>query len=148
MNPRETIRSPAPYSGRAPLVWLWVGVIAAPAFWFAQEWLGYAFSSYACFPGDAPLDRAPAGWGWVRIGIYAFDGAAIIAAMLAGYMSWQFWLATRDEKPGGAAAALELGEGRTRFIALWGIMYSLAFLGVIIFETIASIMVPLCGRAT
>ena len=148
MTPREEIQHPAPYRQRAGLLWLWLGVILAPAFWFALEWLNYGFSSYTCYPGDTPLDVVPTGWNWFRSGMYVFDAVAILVAIAAGYLSWRCWVETRGEKPGGAEAALELGEGRTRFFALWGLMYSGAFLVAIIFETIASIMVPLCGRAT
>jgi hypothetical protein len=148
LNPRERVEHPAPLRGRASLTWLWIGVVGAPVFWFAQEWLNYGFSSYTCYPGDTPLEVVPAGWNWFRTGVYVFDAAAILAALIAGYVSWRCWIATRAEMPGGAEAALELGEGRTRFLALWGMMYSVAFLAAIIFETIASIMVPLCGRAT
>jgi hypothetical protein len=148
MSPRERIAHPAPYRGRAPLIWLWVAVIAAPAFWFAQEWLNYGFSSYTCYPGDTPLAKVPPGWNWFGTGMYVFDAAAIIAALIAGYVSWRCWVATRAEKPGSAAAAFELGEGRTRFLAIWGLMYSAGFLLAIIFETIASIMTPLCGGVT
>ena len=148
MNPRERVQDPAPYRQRASLAWLWFGVIAGPLFWFVQEWLNYAFSSYTCYPGDTPLAAVPAGWNWYRSGMYGIDAAAFLVALTAGYVSWRAWVATRGEKPGGVDEAMELGEGRTRFFAIWGMMYSVAFLGAILFQTIASIMVPLCGDST
>lgn len=148
MNPRERVQDPAPYRHRTSLFWLWFGIVAAPALWFAQEWLNYAFSSYTCYPGDTPLIAVPAGWNWYRFGMYGIHAAAFLVALAAGYVSWRAWAATRDEEPGGLYQTMELGEGRTRFFAVWGMMFSVAFLGAILFETLASIIVPLCGGAT
>ena len=43
-----------------------------------------------------------------------------------------------------AADALQIGEGRARFLALWGIFSSLCFLIAILFNIIASVTVPIC----
>ena len=37
-----------------------------------------------------------------------------------------------------------IGEGRARFMALWGIFSSLCFFCAILFNIIASVTVPLC----
>ena len=85
----------------------------------------------------------------LRISTRALCVAAIGAAsfaILGGIVSWMSWNATQDEKKGGAHEALHTGEGRARFMALWGIMSSLWFLGAIVFGTIGSMVVPLCAR--
>jgi hypothetical protein len=121
---------------------LMFGCCAAPIFWIGQMTLGYWMSAEVCYGGDHPtVTNAP---GMLHLALLTFDAIAILAALAGGVVSWLSWRATRQEKKGGANQALHTGEGRARFMALWGIMSSLWFLGAIAFNTIASLMVPLC----
>jgi len=70
--------------------------------------------------------------------------AAAIALAGAG-LSYQHWQATRMEQRGDAEHAVESGEGRTRFLALWGVMAGLGFFIGILFNTLALLMVPTCA---
>lgn len=92
---------------------------AAPLFWLGQVMLGYWTSAeQPCFGG-------------LRTTLIAFDAVAIVAA-LAG-------LAVAFACRAGAS------EPRPRFMALWGIFSSLCFLAAILFNVLASLMVPLCA---
>jgi hypothetical protein len=51
----------------------------------------------------------------------------------------------KDEMEGDHFALIDVGEGRTRFMAMWGMLFSSGFLIAILFTTIASVMVPSCG---
>ena len=42
------------------------------------------------------------------------------------------------------ASGVDAGEGRNRFLALWGMMSSLWFFAAILFNIIASVTVPPC----
>jgi hypothetical protein len=101
-------------------------------------------SAQACYGSNHPtVTDAP---GALYTTLIVFDAVAIAVAILGGVVSWMSWNATQGEKSGGAHRALHTGEGRARFMALWGIMSSLWFLGAIVFSTIGSIVVPLCTR--
>jgi hypothetical protein len=101
---------------------------------------GYALSSYACFPHDVPWRQAPPpGWGGepaillaVNLACLALDLAAV--AYCIGRLG------------GGAnsGARGDVRRGRTRFLALCGVMASAGFAGAIAVNTANIFMVPTC----
>ena len=71
--------------------------------------------------------------------------AALAVAAAAGGTAWRSWRTTRAERPGGPEHLLESGAGRTRFMALAGLLLSgLFFLGVMM-AAIPLFLVPPCG---
>ena len=133
---------PAPHKNRVSLALLLFGAAAAPLFWLGQLMLGYGVTAMVCYPADRPQQVASSGpWGALLI---SFDAVAIIAAAAGGVVSLWCFARVRHEKGGGAHHALGIGEGRARFMALWGIFSSLWFFCAILFNVIASVMVPLC----
>lgn len=133
---------PAPQRDRVSLAALLFGIAAAPLFWLGQMMLGFGVTAYVCYPGDHPLPPpAPGALPGVLIG---FDVVALIACAVGGIVSYRSWLLTRSEKAGSDSHALHTGEGRTRFMALWGIIASLWFFAAILFNTIASLTVSPC----
>jgi hypothetical protein len=135
---------PAPHREKVSFWALMFGCCAAPIFWLGQLTLGYWISAQVCYGSDHPtVTDAP---GTLYSALIVFDAVAIVFAILGGIVSWMSWNATQDEKKVGAHEALHTGEGRARFMALWGIMSSLWFLGAIVFGTIGSMVVPLCAR--
>jgi hypothetical protein len=135
---------PAPHRDKVSFWSLMFGCCAAPIFWLGQLTLGYWVSAQVCYGSDHPtLTDAPAA---LFTTLIVFDAVAIAVAIFGGIVSYRSWRLTEEEKGGGAHRALHIGEGRARFMALWGIMSSLWFLGAIVFSTIGSTMVPLCAR--
>jgi hypothetical protein len=138
------VAHPSPHRHRVSFAALMFGMIAAPVFWLGHLMLSYGVSAVACYGSDHPTTIASATA--LRSALIVFDTIAIIVAMAGGIVSYMSWRRVRTEKEGGQRQALELGDGRARFMALWGIMSSLWFLGAILFSTIASVTVPLCVR--
>jgi hypothetical protein len=133
---------PAPHRGKVSFWALMFGCCAAPIFWIGQLTLGYWVSAEICYGSDHPTATyAP---GMLHTALLVFDAIAIVAALAGGIVSFLSWRATQEEKKGGANQALHTGEGRARFMALWGILSSIWFLGAIAFEAIASTVAPLC----
>ena len=133
---------PAPNRDKVSFWALMFGCCAAPVFWLGQLGLGYWVSAQVCYGGDHPtVTQMP---GTLHTALIVFDIVAIVAALAGLTVSFASWRATQEEKEGGAHRALHIGEGRARFMALWGIMSSLWFLGAIVFETIGSLVVPVC----
>jgi hypothetical protein len=139
-----TASHPAPHREPVRLWLLLLGMVAAPGFWLAQLMLSYAVSAAACYGGDHPTSIASGTA--VRTALFVFDAVALIAALAGGIVSYASWRAAHAQQQHGQHHALEVGEGRARFMALWGIMSSLCFLGAIGFNAIGSIMAPLCVR--
>jgi len=65
-------------------------------------------------------------------------------AILGGLVSFRNWRLTFDEAPGSAHHLLDNGEGRTRFLAMFGILTSVLFALGLVFATAAVFLVPLC----
>jgi hypothetical protein len=125
----------------AGFISLLIGNVAAPIFWLGQLMLGYIVSTQACYGSDHPtvVSSATA----LRTTLYAFDGVAILAAIAGGIVSLLCWRAVRE--PGADARfAAKVTASRARFMAMWGMMSSLWFLGAVVFTTIATATVRLC----
>jgi uncharacterized membrane protein YeiB len=136
------IARPAPQEDRIGLWPLLFGACAAPIVWLGQAMLAYGVTAYVCYPADHPLNRTPAP---LFLTLIAFDLVALAICVAGGAVSWWAWRRTRSKNEGGPRHALHTGEGRTRFMALWGIMSSLWFFAAIVFNIIASLTVPPCA---
>ena len=136
---------PSPQRHRVSLATLLFGACAAPIFWLGQMMLGYAVSGLRLLSRPT-IPRCIAAGGPLRAALLAFDTVAIAAAVAGGVVA--LWCCGKFvmETGGSNAAAMEIGEGRARFLALWGIMSSLWFFCAILFNAIASVTVPLCAH--
>lgn len=136
----------APGLGRRPrasFIALMFGNTAAPIFWLGQLILSYVVSSLACYGSDHPTTIVSGSA--LRSALYVFDAVAVVAALAGGIVSLLCWRAVRD--PGSDTRfAVKVAESRRQFMAMWGMMSSLWFLGAIAFNTIATITVRLCVR--
>ncbi len=137
--PLVTIRHPVANRYRVGLLALAFGVAGAPLAWNIELLVGTAVSGHQCFPRYAPL--ALPMWGGTWWFLLALSLAAIALGICAALVSWRSWTRTRDEHPDAAHG----GEGRTRFLALCGLLTSGLFLVVLLFTLAAVLMVPLCS---
>jgi hypothetical protein len=150
---RNEAGHPAPARGNVALWALWFGFLGAPLGWTLQSLANTAIASHGCYPSLYPLN-APATGGMRGI-LFAISVVAIVLGVAALAMSFSSWRRTNDEhqeKSGEGArshnrsiAALETGEGRTRFMALSGVLTSIVFLIVIIAHTAAVFVMTPCG---
>lgn len=135
---------PSPHRERVGLVGLFFGLLAGPVAWGLQELLSYGLASHACFPSDMPLGEALAGWGELKTYLIVIDVLAILLSLAGIAVSFMNWRTSREEASGSSGELVEAGEGRTRFLSLWGVLAGGGFLVGIVFNTIAFAMVPLC----
>lgn len=135
---------PSPGRDRVRLGPLFFGLVGGPAAWITQLVVSYGLASYSCYPRQHPLVRVPAGWHGIWYGLLALNVLAILVIISATAVSWQHWRVTRQEHSGPAQHALEAGEGRTRFLALVGIMTGLGFIVAALFDTVVLLAVPQC----
>ena len=144
---------PAPARGNVALWMLWFGFLGAPLAWTLQTLANTAVASHGCYPQLFPLSTPVTGG--MRGILFAISVVAIIAGVAALAVSFSAWRRTRSEhqeKSGEDArrhnrstAALETGEGRTRFMALSGMLTSIVFLVVILAHTAAVFVVIPCA---
>ena len=144
---------PAPERGNVALWTLWFGFLGAPLGWTLQTLVNTAVASHGCYPQLVPLSSPITGG--MRGILFVISIVAVIAGVAALAVSFSTWRRTNNEhqeKSGEEArrhkqstAALETGEGRTRFMALSGVLTSIVFLIVILAHTAAVFVVTPCG---
>jgi hypothetical protein len=133
-----------PSSGRhqVSLAALWFGLFAAPVVWSLQLLLLYPAVAHACFPRDRPL----------AVPLLSTDPlvllvsiVALAVATAAGLIALRSWRSTRAEQHAGEEHLLETGEGRSRFMALGGMLLSGLFLFDIVMNGLPFLMLGPCG---
>ncbi|HEX4293586.1 MAG TPA: hypothetical protein VHZ29_05585 [Rhizomicrobium sp.] len=134
-------RHPTVYRSRGLLLALWFGIGAAPAFWFLQLVLGYWAWAQRCYPADAPVSGQASA---LPATLMAFDALCVAIAVAGFVASFLVWRPLRAETPAGTVL-VHIGEGRTRFLAVWGMLSSGCFLIAILFATLLSNGVPRCS---
>jgi hypothetical protein len=120
---------PAPEARQPRFLWLLFGCAAAPLAWLGQVMLAYGVTAYVCYPADHPVAVSA---NWLFVLLIAFDLASLAVSLAGAWVSWRIWTRVRG------------GEERNRFLALWGLMSSLWFFVAILFNVIASLVVPPC----
>jgi len=134
---------PAPGRDRVSLGALWFGLAGAPAAWSFQLTIQYALTAHGCYPHRTPL-ATPLGHALGPV-IGIATVLAIAIALAAFGTALRAWRVTRDEvTPWSHAVLLEVGEGRTRFMAYAGMLASLLFLFGIGLNAVASLLAGAC----
>lgn len=122
------------------------GLFAGPLAWYLQLCTGYALASVPCFNGDGDRLRAPiATLQWTWMAMIVAMGAAVLISLLSLAISWRTYRRTQDEAQGDAQHLLESGEGRTRFLAMWGVFLGSAFAVASAMTAVAFITIPRCA---
>jgi len=138
---------PAPQRRQVSLVGLWFGLFGAFAAWSTQAVVDYSIASFICFEGSIPSMQAPPASAWWTL--IAVSGLAIlisVAAVLVAYHSWRSSCheAHANVYKDRSRELLEIGEGRTRFMAMAGLITSGLLLIVTLFNSLALFLTPLC----
>ncbi len=115
---------------------------AAPLAWLLQTIVNMAIARHACFPKDMPL-RTPA-FSYASNVILIVIGTAIVIALAGLFLSIMAWNRTRREAGGDGHALVEIGEGRTRFLAMCAMIVSVGFCMAIGFALTGFLIVPMC----
>lgn len=131
---------------------LWFGIFAGPAAWSVQTLVNLSVASHGCYPRLEPLDSPVTS---VRAIAFTLSIGAIVVCLLALAVSSRSWSRSRGEhhRATGKASAhdpsttlMETGEGRTRFMALCGVLTSATFLVLVLVHTAAVLwLVPCAG---
>jgi heme/copper-type cytochrome/quinol oxidase subunit 2 len=137
---RMEVGEPAPGAHGHPIL-LAFGVIASPVAWVLALYALFAIASHNCFPGATPRPTELWDADWL---LGAIAGGALVVCVVAGLVSYCSWRMTYEENP-SASATIQFGEGRTRFLAIWGALTSLLFGILMVVSLIPLFVVPTCG---
>lgn len=144
LHPLTTgVDHPAPQRGNAVPGLTIVGLLAAPVAWFLQLLISYGLQGDTC-RGLVP-SLLSASWGTRPSLAVAVEAIAAVVCAFGLGAAARNWRLTRNEGPGDHHAALSSGHGRTRFLALCGIIGSAIFLLATLFALIIPFLVPSCA---
>lgn len=71
--------------------------------------------------------------------------AGLLMALAAFAISWRAFERTRDEAGGDQRHLMEVGAGRTRFLALWGMLLGAGFAAATAITAVAFAVLPRCA---
>jgi hypothetical protein len=146
-NSRTTlgqVAHPAPARHRVSGWALAFALLAAPFVWSEHLLVNSALASSACTGADIFFGLVTAESAEVLMLISGLIALAVAAA--GGYVAYSAWVATSGDDEASHHHVLEVGEGRTRFLALVGMVFSGGFFAASVFDVIALFMVPLCAN--
>jgi len=133
---------PSPARHQVSLAALWFGLLAAPVVWSLQILVLYPVVAHGCFPRDHPLSLPVFS---VAPIVLLVSIAALVVAAAAGLVALKNWRTTREEHYSGQGHLLETGEGRSRFMALGGLLLSGLFFFGIMLNGLPFLLLGPCG---
>lgn len=136
---------PAPHAERVSLLESFFGMFAGPLAWLIQLSCGYALASAPCFRSGSPAPMLPPGSRWTWPAMLALTAAAVAVSLVAFFLSLRAFHRTRHETGGDSHHLMESGTGRTRFLALWGMVLGVAFAVAAAITGVAFATVPSCA---
>jgi hypothetical protein len=138
------IEHPAPHRERVPLRLLLFGLSGGALAWALQLATNSAIAGVACLAGGGERPWAPR-WEWAEPASMAINLGALLLAFLALAVASLSIRKTRHEEAERSGDVMDAGEGRTRFLSVWGIWASLLFILAIGFNTISLLWSGLCA---
>jgi len=136
---------PASYRHKVSPVAIAFGLVGGPLAWFIQVCANYPMASWPCFPGEYRNRVPQPGSAWTWNAIIGVSIAAFLVASAAFLVAQRAFTRVRDETHGDHTHLLNVGSGRTRFLALWAMVFSAAFAVGIAMNMVAYIVLPLCA---
>ena len=140
----SSIGHPSPGRGAVGLWALWFGLGGGAAAWSILTIVNYSIAAQQCYPRMTPLRLPSMGSGNLTMVLFLVAGAAIVVAAVAVGVAMRSWQRTSHESGGNTHWALDTGEGRTRFMAVTGLMSSSVFLLAILVHAVSIAVVGPC----
>jgi len=133
---------PSPHREKVSLTALWTGLLLAPSAWFLQLAIDTPLLSQACYPKDEPhLGLLPV----LSTTVLVVDLLAFAAATAGFVIAWSCWRRTAGEKPGQGGNLIASGDGRSRFMAMAGMLTS-ALVGIaVLYIALLHVLLQECG---
>ncbi|MBV9841806.1 MAG: hypothetical protein JOY99_09810 [Sphingomonadaceae bacterium] len=146
MTEREGLsHHPAPKAEQLSTTKAWFMLAGGAGAWFVQLCFGYGLLSWSCYPYDIRLATPLPGYGGSLLATLIVSIACAIVALLSGYVSRRSFEEVKDEHGGSHEEHLHTGQGRTRFIAHWGMILGFSFAATIVATFVAFALVPRCA---
>jgi hypothetical protein len=138
-------RHPAQHRARVSLAAIFYGLFVAPIVWAGNLMVTFALATHACYPGHEPLERVIGGFGFAWPLILALYLITLALCASAFFVSLRNWRITGSEMEGHHHHLIERGEGRTRYLGIIGMAFSLLFFIITAVGAVILAIVPLCA---
>ena len=135
---------PAPHRERVGIIALLFPVFAPPLAWSAHLLVNFAVSSQACYPDGTPLNVPTSGAAWLWSLLLILDLVGIITGIAGALLAWRNYGHTSQELAETGVPLAEIGEGRTRFLAMWGVLIGIGFSAATLFDFVGLWVLPIC----
>lgn len=136
---------PAPHADRVTLRESVFGLCGGPVAWLLQSSAGYALASEPCFREGVRAMAPPQALEWTWPAMIGVTTAAIVVALLSLWVSWRAFKRTQQEVSGDSRHLMDVGSGRTRFLALWGVLLGGLFAVAAAMTYVAFLTMPRCA---
>jgi hypothetical protein len=136
---------PAPHAARVKLYESFFGLFGGPLAWFIQLCAGYALATQPCFVDGARASQPLAALHWTWQAMVALMVVAVAASLVSLVLSWGAFKRTALEVGRDQGDLMETGSGRTRFLALWGMVLGGSFAVATAVTAVAFITLPRCA---
>jgi len=138
---------PAPSQGTVSAPLLWFGLFGGALAWALQLISNYWLFSHFCYPTVTP--RATPTFDGVRVVGIVVSGVLLLVAIAALLTALRSWKRTRAEAHRRRDArhreeTAEVGEGRTRFMAMAGMLVSGIFVYGLVMNAMPLLFMPIC----
>jgi hypothetical protein len=135
---------PAPQRHVLPPRQSFFAVFGGPLAWFLQLNADFALASNPCFINNERSIAPHLAPDWTWRGMIVIAVAAFAVALAAALIAWRAYRLTKEESTGDNTA-MEIGAGRTRFLALWGLCLGAGSALVIVLTALAFFVLPRCA---
>ena len=132
-----------PHRRRGGALMMLFGLLGAAAAWILQTEIGETLAAQACFPHRVAL-AAPQ-WSGLMPALDAMSIVALLIGIAGVLVARRGWHMTRATRPDSAPPGSDPGTGRTRFLAMAGLMLSLLFLVGLVATGLAVLLVSPCS---
>lgn len=143
ISPELREDQPAPARHRVGAVALWFGLLGAPAAWALHTILATVINSFECIPPIGASSAAAGSRETTRFTLVAITAVLLLVALAALVTTVRGWLVVRGS--GDEGELLEVVEGRTRFMAMAGILLGAVFSFLLVMNAIALFMATQCS---
>lgn len=120
-------------------------LFGGPLAWFVQLNVGFGLASQPCFKEGERILVPQSAPDWTAYATIAVVVLACGVALLAALISWRAYGRAQDEAGGDHRHLLEVGSGRTRFLALWGVSLGAGAALATVLTAVAFFVVPRCA---
>ena len=136
----DKIGHPSPQRHKVSVPWLLAGLAIPPVAWALALIVAFAISSNACPPASGSQSGSSSE---VTL-LIVFQLICLLSVIASGLMSRRHWQSVRHEQKDSEHSHLTIGDGRTRFLALTGMLTAGVFAIGILFFIVEPILIPAC----